>query len=190
MKGKVKREIVEWIILLTVIGIIYIGGWQTEVFGRIQQVVLSTGIISPNYVETEKEGSYNFWLEDFNGNRVSFSEYKGKVTFINFWATWCPPCVAEMPDIHSLYKERNDEVAFVMISLDKDKQKAREYIKQKAYDFPVFFLKSSLPNTYDTHAIPTTYVLDKNGSIKVENHGMAKYNTEKFKAFLLELSVQ
>ena len=187
MKGKIKRELVEWIVLLSIVGIVYFGGWHTEVVGRIQQVVLSTGVLSPNYLDSEKEADYQFLLEDIEGNQVSFNEFENKVTFINFWATWCPPCIAEMPDIHSLYQKRKDEVAFVMISLDKDRQKARDYIAQKEYDFPVFFLKSSLPSTYNTQAIPTTYVLDKNGKIQVENSGMAKYNTEKFNQMLTSL---
>lgn len=188
MKRKFKKEIIEWVIILTVIGVIYLGGWHTEVIGRIQQVVLSTGIISPDYLENEKEASYNFWLEDFDGNRIDFNGFKGKVVFVNFWATWCPPCVAEMPDIQNLYDETHAEVSYVMISLDREEQKAKDFIGRKEFSFPVYFLRSDLPSSFDTQAIPTTYLLDKEGTIKVENHGMAKYNTDKFKKLLSELS--
>ncbi len=188
MKRKVKRELIEWILILSIAGIIYVGGWHTEVIGKIQQAVLATGIISPDYAKDEKTASYNFWFEDMSGKQISFTEYQGKVVFINFWATWCPPCIAEMPDINSLYSETKDQIQFVMISLDQDERKAREFIQRKNFKFPVYFLRSTLPPVYDTHSIPTTYVLDTNGVVKVENHGMAKYNTEEFKAFLLELS--
>lgn len=184
MKPKIRRELVEWIILLVVIGVIYIGGWHTEVIGRIQQVVLSTGIISPDVVNEEKKASYDFWLEDLQGNRVSFQQNKGEIIFLNFWATWCPPCIAEMPDIHELYQEKKEAVNFIMISLDEDEEKARKFIERKEFEFPVYFLRSGLPSSYDTHSIPTTYVIDKLGLIRVENHGMAKYNTKKFKALL------
>lgn len=188
MKRKIKRELIEWVVLISVFGIIYLTGWHTEVIGRIQQVVLATGIIQPSIVETEKTASYEFLLEDLEGNNVPFDSFKGEVIFVNFWATWCPPCIAEMPDIHQLYKDKKDEVQFVMISLDRDREKARAFIAKKDFEFPVYFLKSKLPIDYDTHSIPTTYVLDKNGSIKVENHGMAKYNTEDFKKMLTDLS--
>ena len=119
MKKKVKRELIEWIVLIAVFGIIYLGGWHTEVIGKVQQVVLATGIISPSSPDEKKFADYEFRLEDLNGNKVSFSEFKGKSVFLNFWATWCPPCVAEMPDIHSLYKKTGDKISFVMISIYK-----------------------------------------------------------------------
>ena len=188
MKRKIKKELVEWIVLLVVIGVIYFGGWHTEVIGRIQQVVLATGIISPDLVEEEKKASYDFWLEDMRGNRVNFTQMENQVVFLNFWATWCPPCIAEMPDIHSLYKEKKDEVTFVMISLDQDEKKAHQCIEKKEFEFPVYFLRSTLPKVFDTHSIPTTYVIDKEGMIRIENHGMAKYNTSSFKELLDQLS--
>lgn len=188
MKKKIKKEVIEWIALITVFGIIYLTGWHTEVIGRMQQAVLSTGIIQPELVEEERKASYNFWVEDFEGNKIQFSEFEGEVVFLNFWATWCPPCVAEMPDIHDLYGKQNSKVTFVMISLDSDEKKAREFIKRKEFEFPVYFLRSTLPDTYETHSIPTTYVIDKEGFLKVENHGMAKYDTDSFVALLDNLA--
>ncbi len=188
MKKKVRKELIEWIILLSVIGIIYFGGWHTEVVGRIQQVVLTTGILSPNEVEETKIASYNYLLEDLEGKQISFTEFEGDVVFVNFWATWCPPCIAEMPDIQSLYEKQKEGVRFAMISLDQDETKAKEFISRKGFDFPVYFLRSRLPDSYDTHSIPTTYVMDKKGYVKIENHGMAKYNTSKFNQLLDGLS--
>lgn len=187
MKKKIKKELIEWILLITVFGTIYLGGWHTEVIGRIQQLILSTGIITPTLAEEEKPVSYDFWLEDMNGNKVSFESFKDQVVFLNFWATWCPPCVAEMPDIHDLYLE-NDKAEFVMISMDKDEMKAKSFVQRKGFEFPIYFLRSTLPPTYNTQSIPTTYLIDKEGLVKVENHGMAKYNTPTFKQLLDELS--
>lgn len=188
MKKALKKELIEWVVILSVIGIVYLGGWHTEVIGKFQQAVLSTGIISPSISEDQVNASYNFVLEDLEGNQVSFSDFKNEVVFVNFWATWCPPCIAEMPDIHSLYESSKDSVTFIMISLDKDEKKALDFIDRKGFDFPVYFLRSGLPSMYNIHSIPTTYVIDKEGIIQVENHGMAKYNTKKFKSLLAELS--
>ncbi len=188
MKKKIRKEIIEWVVLLSIIGIIYVGGWHTEVLGRMQQVVLATGIITPDLVDEKKKASYDFWLEDFDGNRVSFKEFEQEVVFLNFWATWCPPCVAEMPDIHDLYENQGVNVRFIMISLDQEKEKAKNFIDRKGFQFPVYFLKSRLPDVYNTHSIPTTYVLDSKGMVRVENHGMAKYNTESFNDLLSSLS--
>ena len=158
----------------------------TEVIGRLQQVVLATGVLSPDLVEEDVYASYNFQLLDVDGNAVDFDAYEGEVVFMNFWATWCPPCVAEMPDINELYGETGD-VSFVMISLDRDKQKAIDFVQNKGFDFPIYFLNSSLPGIYNVSSIPTTYVLSKEGKVKVTNHGMAKYNSEKFRTLLSQL---
>lgn len=184
MKPKIRKELIEWTVMITIFGVIYLGGWHTELIGKLQQAVLYTGIISPDKVDETKVASYDFELETLDGEKISFSEMEGKVAFINFWATWCPPCVAEMPDIHSLYKEKGQQVEFVMISLDQDEQKARDFIERKEFEFPVYFLRSDLPSSYDTHSIPTTYVIGKDGLIKVENHGMAKYSSDSFKEYL------
>ena len=185
-RKKKKRELIEWAILIVVVSIIYLGGWHTEVIGRLQQAVLFTGIISPSLVEDDIDASYNFELKDEKGKVLPFETLRGEVVLLNFWATWCPPCIAEMPDINSLYAETTN-VKFVMISLDKDRQKAIDFIEDKGFDFPIYFLNSSLPGTFNINSIPTTYVLSKDGKIKVENHGMAKYNSEKFRKFLSKL---
>jgi len=150
-------------------------------------VVLSTGVISPDEVSGNLQASYDFKLLDQDGQDVPFDSFEGQVVFLNFWATWCPPCVAEMPDINSLYDETSDSVSFVMISLDKDRKKAMEYVAANEFDFPIYFLNSSLPNTYNVRSIPTTYVLSKEGKVKVANHGMAKYNSKSFKSLLSKL---
>ncbi|MEP0986933.1 TlpA disulfide reductase family protein [Ekhidna sp.] len=187
MIKKIKRELIEWIVLIIVVGIIYLGGWHTEIIGKIQQLVLATGMITPTLVEEKKPVDYDFWLEDMEGHRLSFESFKGEVIFLNFWATWCPPCIAEMPDIHALFKG-NQVAEFVMVSMDQDEMKAKSFIMKKGFEFPVYFLRSSLPETYNTHSIPTTYLIDKEGFVRVENHGMAKYNTSSFKQLLVELS--
>ncbi|WP_425390833.1 TlpA family protein disulfide reductase [Ekhidna sp.] len=188
MKSKIKKELIEWILLISVAGIIYLGGWHTTIIGKIQQGILATGIIRPDTPEEKKYANYDFDLESLDGESNSFSSFKGEVIFVNFWATWCPPCIAEMPDIHQLYQEKNQQISFIMISVDDNEEKAKDFIEKKQFDFPVYFLRSSLPDSYDIHSIPTTYVIDKNGMIHIENHGMAKYNTDSFKELLSDLA--
>src|SRR6478609_2649963 len=92
-------------------------------------------------VAKEKNFNYDFSLKDMSGNKVSFSEFKGKVLFINLWATWCGPCRAEMPTIQTLYNLTNsDQVKFAMVSLDTEKtiNNIAGYIKSNPYSFPVY----------------------------------------------------
>ena len=185
-KRTVKREIIEWAVFLGILGFLFGTGLHTPVFGFIQGLILKTGIMQPSIENEEKEAaSYNFVLVDEEGERKPFEEYKDKVVFLNFWATWCPPCIAEMPDINSLYQEVNsDDVQFVLISLDDDFQKAKNFIEKKGFDFPIYQLGSALPQVYESQAIPTTFVVSPDGEIVVRKSGMAKYNTNKFRKFL------
>lgn len=191
-KKSIKREIIEWAIFLGIIGFLFGTGLHTPVFGFIQGLILKTGIMQPSIDHDETVAAdYNFVLVDRDGNRKDFKDYEGKVVFVNFWATWCPPCVAEMPDIHNLYEEINSEdIEFVLISLDDDFQKAKKFVDRKEFDFPIYQLASPLPSVYESSAIPTTYVISPQGEIVVSKSGMAKYNTEKFKNFLQRLKGQ
>tara|TARA_Y100001972_G_scaffold129201_1_gene195167 strand:+ start:4118 stop:4678 length:561 start_codon:yes stop_codon:yes gene_type:complete len=182
-----RRELIEWSIIIVVGATLYFTGLHTQVLGQMQRVMLATGIITPDLNEPQTPASYQLTLEDLEGNKIPFEQFRGKKVFLNFWATWCPPCIAEMPDIHDLYEKVGDKTSFVMISMDKEKEKARAFIENKEFTFPVYFLASPLPSVYDPHAIPTTYVISPDGEIVVTRHGMAKYDTKKFRKFLSEL---
>lgn len=130
-----------------------------------------------------------FALEDQNGNALELKDLKGKVVFINFWATWCPPCIVEMPDINDLYNtvKDDDQIVFLMISLDQSFDKAKEFLDQKGFDFDIYKAVGSIPQEFQTQAIPTTFVLDKEGNIAKKYMGAQSYNTDEFKGFLEEL---
>ena len=191
-KKSIKREIIEWAIFLGIMGFLFGTGLHTPVFGFFQSLILKTGIIQPSIDESPiGKADYNFELIDQQGNRRSFKEFEDKVVFINFWATWCPPCIAEMPDIHDLYRDmKGKEIEFVLISFDDDFQKAKNFVKKKDFDFPIYQLGSPLPKIYASSAIPTTYVISAKGEVVVSKSGMAKYNTEKFKSFLVGLMTE
>lgn len=188
MKKKLKKELIEWGVLLGVVGVLFFTGWYKDVMGLLQRGLLETGLMKPTISQQARPASYDFQLFNVGGRTVNFSEFEGKTVFMNFWATWCPPCIAEMPDIQNLYSEIGGEVVFVMLSLDNDPQKAIEFVDRKGFDFPVYFLKTELPTTYKTDLIPSTYILSPDGKIVSEHHGLAKYDTEAFRTFLLSLS--
>ena len=96
--------------------------------------------------------------------------------------------IAEMPNIHKLYQKVSEQnIAFVMVSLDEDIEKAKKFIKRKEFTFPVYTLKSGLPESFETNIIPTTFVIDPSGRIVMRKEGMAKYDTEEFREFLSKL---
>lgn len=187
-----KRAVIEWGIILSVFGVLYFTGYHTEVIGGLQRVLLSTGILQPktSIDETELQpAQFNMPLIDIDGNRTSLKNYEGKTIFLNFWATWCAPCIAEMPNIQKLYEQLQDDpdIVFVMLSLDEDPETARAFMERKEFTMPVYFLLGRKPGVYDSSVVPTTYVISPEGNIVMEKRGMAKYNTTSFRSFLTSL---
>ena len=108
---------------------------------------------------------YDFTLEDLNGNKVTLSELKGKKVFLNFWATWCPPCKAEMPDIEKLYQETKDtDLVILAVNVGEDKKTVQGFVKDKEYNFNVLLdVKGEVSQLYQVTGIPTSYFIDTEG---------------------------
>ena len=186
-----KKELREWGVFVLIIGILYFTGLYTDVAAFAQRIVLTTGLLQPNTEESVTDSSkmdYNFKLIDMESNIIPVENFKGKVIFLNEWATWCAPCIAEMPGIQNLYDEMkgNENIVFIMLTSDSDKKKIDKFINKKGYSFPVYGAASALPDVLRSPSIPTTFVISKTGEIVSKNVGMAKYDTEDFKNFLLE----
>ena len=191
---KIKKEIRDWSIFAAILLLLYFTGLHTDVAAFAQRIVLATGVANPK-VELNQEkkdvAAYNFTLDGLDGTVLNFEEQRGKVIFLNFWATWCAPCIAEMPGIQSLYDsyEGNPNVVFAMINVENKASKAKKFISKKDYTFPVYLPNSSLiPKVYSSNSIPATYVIDKDGYIVYRKIGMANYDSDKFKRFIDNLS--
>lgn len=124
----------------------------------------------------EQAGSWS--IRTLEGKKVAFSQFNGKVVFLNFWATWCPPCVAEMPSIQNLYDSlKNDNVAFVLIA-DENKRTVQNFMKKNRFTFPVYVQGKDLPDLFNTRRIPATYILDQKGTVVFKHVGSAKWDDE------------
>lgn len=190
-KKRVLKEFKEIGIVIAIFGILYLTGLHTDVAAFTQRVILQTGIITPDTelpTSEQEQLDYNLALASIDGQQVHLSDFKGKVLFINIWATWCAPCIAEMPGIQSLYEEASSDVVFIMLSMDDSNEKAKKFIERKGFTFPVYLPASKVPEMLRAPSIPTTLVVNKEGKIVSKKVGMAKYNTKKFKRFLEELS--
>ncbi len=141
---------------------------------------------SPSEVASEKRETleqYHWPLETPTGERVNLSASEGEVILINFWATWCPPCVAEMPSLQKLYDAYGDRVDFYFVSTESP-AKITAFMEKKGYNFPVYLQKQQAPPVIETNSLPTTYVISKEGVIIIDKSGAAEWNSEKVKAVL------
>jgi peroxiredoxin len=113
----------------------------------------------------------DFDKKDLAGKPLSIASLKGKVVLIDFWATWCGPCVAELPSVLEAY-EKHHAAGFeiIGISLDRDQQKLETFVKEKKMTWPQYFdEKGALAQQYGVESIPTTYLLDGEGKIIASN---------------------
>ncbi|MFD2742214.1 MULTISPECIES: TlpA family protein disulfide reductase [Sphingobacterium] len=131
-------------------------------------------------------------LMDVDGQMIHTKDLKGKVVFINFWATWCGPCVAEMPSIQTMIKNIGvqDDIKFMLVEVDGDMAVAQEFLKKQKLDLPIFVPRSAIPSTWMSGAIPATVVLDKHGQRVFTHKGMADYSDPEFVDYLKKLAAE
>ncbi len=124
---------------------------------------------------------YNWELTGVNTYNANFSEFKGKVIFLNFWATWCPPCVAELPSIQKFYNDYKDDVVFITIT-NENWNDVSTFFKEEGYEFPVYQAKQGyLKELPSITSIPRTFIIDKQGNIRVDKSGAANWNSNSFR---------
>lgn len=147
-------------------------------------------VFPPKVNDTGKREALTTYNVSFKGianaDDVNLEDLKGKVVFINHWATWCPPCRAEMPSLHRLYTDYKDKVAFIFLTTDS-KNDVEKYYSSKGFDFPTYNLKSRLPEQVNTTSLPATFILDKEGKVSLEEFGPADWNSTKVRETLDEL---
>ncbi|MFT2009918.1 TlpA family protein disulfide reductase [Pontibacter sp. 13R65] len=197
------RAIPGWAVVVAIFAVLYLTGLHTETIGQVQRLLLATGFkkaevpaseATPGAAETaavlatspaDMVGA-GFQMTDLQGNTVNFESLHGKVVFLNIWATWCPPCVAEMPNIQGLYeKVGSDKISFVMLSVDNGGQeKVQKFIDRKGFTFPVYMPASQFPEELYSNSIPTTFIISPEGKIVARQEGMAEYDTREVREFL------
>jgi len=181
------------IVVVLLVSLLQLTGFKEVTSFYVQSAAIHSGFLDATAepLKSPARFDYGFKIKDLAGNKVDFETYKGKVVFLNMWATWCGPCRAEMADIQKLYEKIDKQkVVFVMLSIDEDRNisKVVDYVSNKSFSFPVFLPSGSLPEQLQVPSIPTTFVIGKDGTVVTKEVGSKNYNTDKFKQFLEDLS--
>ena len=124
----------------------------------------------------------DFTVYDADGNAMNLSDFIGKPTIVNFWASWCGPCQMEMPDFDEYYKEYGENVNVLMVNMTDGSQetleRAKEFVENSGYSFPVYYdTDIDAAMTYGVNSIPSTYFIDAEGHAIARAQGMIDADT-------------
>lgn len=148
-------------IMLVVVTISYIGSKVSHQNNVNTNQTSSPGIPEENAIAPD------FTLRTIDNKLVKLSDYRGKVVFLNFWATWCPPCRMELPSMEKLYEKlRNQPFIIIGVNVDEaDPNGVKNFVKNMNLTFPVLLDDGSVSKLYNINAIPTTIIIKKDGMI-------------------------
>ncbi len=129
-------------------------------------------------IPTSKTAAPDFTVTDLNGNKVSLKSQRGKIVFLNYWATWCMPCVREMPSMEKLNNKLKG-LSFTMMAVSNEKvSKVKDFVKDKSLTLPVFIGFSALE--YGVQGIPTTFIIGKKGELLGKRVGGREWHETKY----------
>ncbi|WP_375181071.1 TlpA family protein disulfide reductase [Chryseobacterium sp.] len=151
----------------------------------VMRQMISTGLFNSKIEEKTEKSSLvppNFSVKNEHGEIMETAQLRGKVVFINFWASWCPPCRAEFPSVQKLYDRyrSNEDMVFLTVNLDDDIILGKKYLQKEKFSIPFLVPNGSIPKELYNGSIPTTIVLDKTGKIRMHHSGMADYSKDSF----------
>lgn len=183
----VKKNFLNAIILIALLLIIFVPDAKAFLIKGLMEV----GLYSPKIEKTNpaQMDLSGIKFSNAKGENVDLSNLKGKVIFLNFWATWCPPCRAEMPSINKLYKQfqSDKDVVFLFVDADSDLPKSEKFMKERKYEMPVYIAASEIPEQIFAGSLPTTVIFDKQGRLSFRHEGIANYANKKFIEFINKL---
>lgn len=164
-----RKGIITIIVALTIVGFIF---YVNQSISTTTDIRPEVGFIAPN-----------FTLNNEAGKPVTLSQLRGKPIFLNFWASWCPPCKEEMPLIQEAYEKYGDKVEFYAVNLtfNDTVEDALTFMKSNGYDMPILFddnldVSKTVAKLYRANTIPTSYFIDANGVIQVKRIGAMNYD--------------
>ncbi|NIK72579.1 thiol-disulfide isomerase/thioredoxin [Thermonema lapsum] len=189
------KKIPSWLFAVLLLLVLYSTGTLPSFIGGMQRLILWTGLMDarPQKMEAAPVLQEHWQLQTADGRQLALQTLKGKVLVINLWATWCPPCVAELPGLRRLQarieQEGKENIHLLLVNIEeqKHKDKVLRFAKKKDIYSITYFPLSPIPALLQSKAIPATFVFSPSGQLVYRREGMANYDNQAFWEFLLSL---
>lgn len=161
---------------------------QTRLFFQVQMNKLKVGLnlFKPDRIASQDQSQvtpFEYKLRALDGIFVNSPIGKGKVSFISYWATWCGPCIAELPGLEKLYADYGNRVNFLFIT-NEEPDRVLTFLEKKELNIPAVNPRMNTPETLYESSIPTNYIIDKKGNIVVKEQGAVNWNTPEIRTLL------
>lgn len=149
---------------------------------RIKMMIDLHTLASPTLKSTSEvhylqSNDWEISLKGYNGFQdTQLLDFEGEVIFINFWGTWCGPCVSEMPSLQKLYKAKGKEMKFAFIAMQDKPEKINSFIRKTGYTMPIYEVNAKFSSEIHPKAYPTTYILNRKGEVVLFERGAADWN--------------
>jgi thiol-disulfide isomerase/thioredoxin len=181
-----KNSVIGFLIGALISALIIIVGIYVYIQKQMNELSMPAGAIqlSPPEMPVETKVNLNWNLKTLSGTQINLeNEYEDKVIFINFWATWCPPCIAEMPSIEKLYQKFKDRIGFACIS-NESLSTIKEYKTRNKYSFTMYQSKMDIPKEFNLTIIPATFIISRDRIIAFKHEGPADWSHQKVIEYL------
>jgi thiol-disulfide isomerase/thioredoxin len=189
---KLKKIKLSNLLFIALIALLIIPQTRTFIQVNLQKAIVKFSPFEPSTIAQEDQiqlQPFDYRLASLDGIKVNSPVGKGKVTFISYWATWCPPCIAEMPSLELLYADYGNKVNFLFIT-NEEPAKVQKFLDRKELNIPAVRPLMDTPENLYERSIPTNYVIDKKGNIVLKEQGAANWNTPEVRGLLDTLLTQ
>jgi thiol-disulfide isomerase/thioredoxin len=181
-----KRKRSKWIDFLLGVFILLLLIPQTGQPIRVGINRLKVMVWSPRIEADEKQAAipaFDYGLRNLNQEKVTKRVGDGQITFLSFWATWCAPCVAELPSIEALHEDYKEQINFVLVT-HENPEVIQKFLEKKDLNLPVYFPISIPPKALQSNSIPTNFLIDGEGRVLIKETGAANWNSKKVRGLL------
>ncbi len=187
-KKKKPFTIITDIIFVLLVILLIIPGTRKEVSAFfIKLTSLPPSALATNEQFIINEQTTQWELYDLDGNKIQFAEKLNKPVLINLWATWCPPCIAELPGLLKLQKEYKQKANFMFIT-NENPVVVKSFLRKHGYSKHGFYISQKVPVDFATNSIPTSYIISPTRKVVLIKKGAARWNSRKVKRLLDKLN--